>query len=72
MFDSKKAKEAQKEYCKNKAFPHFAPYDGRCFRCNKNIYEEVDHGNYKTGISVERAGSELITGCPHCHWSYCD
>ena len=25
-----------------------------------------------TGISVEKAGSELIIGCPHCYRSYCD
>ena len=27
---------------------------------------------YTTGISVERAGRELITGCPHCNRTYCD
>jgi len=24
------------------------------------------------GISLERASTELITGCPHCNRSYCD
>jgi len=25
-----------------------------------------------TGITVEKASKELVTGCPHCHKSYCD
>lgn len=28
--------------------------------------------SYITGISGEKAASELITGCPHCNRSYCD
>lgn len=72
-FDAVKANEAQKNYCKEKGYPHFAPV-GKCFRCNKNIYEvhTNKYTGYESGISVERAGSELITGCPHCNWSYCD
>ncbi|WP_094603438.1 hypothetical protein SPSIL_014880 [Sporomusa silvacetica DSM 10669] len=31
--------------------------------------EQVD---FITGISLEKAGSELVTGCPHCNRSYCD
>ena len=71
-FNTAKAIEAQRKYCKEKGYPHFAPYDGRCYSCNKDIYSEIDHGTYKTGISVESAGSELIIGCPHCNRSYCD
>lgn len=59
---------AQKALCKAKGYPHFAPEDGRCFRCGKNIYQNYDH----SGVSLERAGRELITGCPHCNRSYCD
>lgn len=71
-FNVKEATIAQYEYCQRKELPHFAPRGGLCWRCNKNIYTEIDHGTYKTGISVEMAGSDLVTGCPHCHRSYCD
>jgi hypothetical protein len=71
-FNSGDSKRAQAKLCEDHKYPHFAPKDGNCYRCWKNIYTEIDHGNYKTGISVERASSDLITGCPHCHYSYCD
>ena len=71
-FNSSEARAAQDKYCKEKGYPHFAPMGGRCWNCNEDIYTEIDHGGYKTGISVEKAGSTLITGCPHCHRSYCD
>ena len=59
----------------------------QCYRCNQNIYAEKGHPiaerlprgkvrlNYSKdvpGYSVERASSELITGCPFCYASYCD
>jgi hypothetical protein len=31
--------------------------------------EMVDH---VYGISLEKASTQLITGCPHCNRSYCD
>lgn len=71
-FNPEQAKAAQKALCQEKVFPHFAPHDGRCFNCHKGIYEQIDHGTYQTGFSVEKAGTHLITGCPHCHYSYCD
>ena len=72
-FDVKKSCEAQTALCKEKDYPHFAPMDGRCYNCNYNIYAEINHGNgYKSGHSFERASTELITGCPHCHISYCE
>ena len=71
-FNVSKASKAQKELQTAKNYPDFAPSSGRCYSCNRNIYDEIDHGTYKTGISVERASKELITGCPHCHRSYCD
>lgn len=82
-YNTIKAIEGQRKYCEEKEFPHFAPSSGRCYRCNKNIYEPIEHvrknwqtgevvGSYITGISVEKASSELITGCPHCNRSYCD
>lgn len=75
--------KAQSKFCKEKELPHFAPESGRCWRCNKNIYEPIEHdrkdwktgeviGKYTTGITTEKAASELVTGCPHCNRSYCD
>lgn len=54
---------AQIKLCKEKEYPHFAPRSGICYACGSQIYET---------ISVERASSDLITGCPLCHRSYCD
>jgi len=52
---------AQKEYCKQTGAPHFAPYDGICYHCRKDIV---------TGYEEKWSG--LITGCPKCYQSYCD
>lgn len=82
-FDVNKSILAQKNYCSEKGYPHFAPSSGNCYKCKKNIYSPVEHerknwetgevvGSYITGIDVEKAGSELVTGCPHCSRSYCD
>ena len=49
----------QKKLCEEKDLPHFAPYNGICFSCCRQIYEVTD-GNY------------FITGCPLCHRTYCD
>jgi ribosomal protein S27AE len=72
MFDISKSIEAQREFCERTGAPHFAPHKGVCWKCGRNIYNEVDKGTYKTGISVEAAASRLVTGCPHCNRSYCD
>ena len=64
--ETKKCAEAQKLYCNRNGYPRFAPYDGRCWGCGKNIYE----GN--RGYSLEKASNDLITGCPYCATSYCD
>ena len=73
-FDVKIACEAQAKYVKEKEYPHFAPTSGRCYDCGRNIYLKIEssNGKYSSGYSVERASSELITGCPHCHHSYCE
>lgn len=55
--------EAQKQFCRENKAPHFAPEDGFCFSCGKQIY---------TRKNINSARNELITGCPHCHRSYCD
>lgn len=72
-FDHRRASAAQKEYCRVKGAPHFAPYHGICYRCGRDIYTEMEWPDgHRTGISVESAGAALITGCPHCNYSYCD
>lgn len=54
---------SQEKYCKDNHDPLFAPQDGFCHSCGKQIYVN----GYE-----DRASNELITGCPHCHRSYCD
>lgn len=44
----------------------FAPRDGKCYRCGKDITEG------ENGITVESLGDYIILGCPHCHLSFCD
>lgn len=65
MYDAQLAKQAQDKYCLEHEIPHFAPHNGICWNCNRNIYDDG-------GISVEESGSRLITGCPFCHRSYVD
>ncbi|URZ06442.1 hypothetical protein CLROS_017750 [Clostridium felsineum] len=89
-YNISKAIQVQQKLCRERNFPHFAPEDGRCWCCNKNIYEEIgwkydsashrhvqvpldsDQVGFTTGITVEKAGEEFITGCPHCSRTYCD
>lgn len=59
----------------------------KCYRCGQNIFASVGHpvverlpkGRVRLdysrdveGISVEKAASELICGCPFCHASFDD
>lgn len=62
-FDRKKAAEAQSKFAQEHECPMFAPIEGWCYHCGRNIYEQ---------ISVEEAGKRLITGCPHCYHSFVD
>lgn len=73
-FNVYSSRTAQEHYCKKNNYPYFAPESGICWKCNQQIYTEGKNrmGNLSKGISVEKAGSELITGCPHCNWSYCE
>ncbi|MBU9711104.1 hypothetical protein [Evansella tamaricis] len=76
-FNVQKSIKAQEEYCKRTGAPHFAPSSGVCWKCNKNIYNPhekavLDGKHYFSGITTEKAASELITGCPHCYRTYCD
>lgn len=56
---------AQERYTKQNHDPRFAPEDGFCWSCGKQIYGG-------RGYDLHRASNELITGCPHCHRSYLD
>lgn len=55
--------KAQREYCEKHDLPRFAPYDGRCFSCGRNVYEYYD---------MEKCASDLIVRCPYCNYSFCD
>lgn len=79
-YDSEKANKAQIKYCAEKGLPHFAP-KRHCHWCGRDIYQLIEHternwdGSCYTaisGISVEEASTTLVTGCPHCHRSFCD
>lgn len=54
--------KAQADLCAKDGLPHFAPRNGVCWSCHRSIYE---------GAGAED-GKTFITGCPHCHRSYCD
>lgn len=73
-YNQEKSVRAQAEYLSENEIPHFPPRDGICWSCNSNIYEEqtreVNGKTYSTGIPLEQAKTELITGCPHCNRSY--
>ncbi len=81
-YDALEATVAQSKYCLEHGVPHAAPKSGWCLRCNQNIYlpgkKACLISDYKversvldsTGISVERAGQEYITKCPHCGWNF--
>lgn len=43
--------------------PHFAPKDGICWDCGRQIY---------TRVTLDEASTTLITGCRHCCRSYCE
>ena len=68
-----KAAAIQREYCRSKELPHFAPISGRCYECDKNIYLPYKHKDGTvTGISVRDAARQLVTCCPHCHRTFVD
>lgn len=74
MYNTTKAGEAQKKFCSERKYPEFAPTrTGHCYRCGRDIFQLVKWPDgHTSGITVERAASEFITGCPHCHYSFCD
>ena len=67
MADSEKVyspSEAQRRFCNAHAYPWFAPIR-YCPKCHRDIYGSG-------GYSLDYAATHLITGCPFCHWSYCE
>lgn len=70
-YDPKRAIKAQILYCHREKVPMYAPPDGRCPRCGMQIYRELKTSyGYSLGITIERAESGLITGCPFCNYSF--
>lgn len=72
VFSPVAAQKAQAEYCRDNHAPHFAPIDGICWRCKRDIYQQQNASGRSTGISVQEAGSKVICFCPHCNRSYDD
>lgn len=76
MYNVKKAAEAQTKLQQEKGYPEFAPTNGICWSCKQNIYmpiiKTIGEDSFVTGNTVKDATEKLITGCPHCHKSYCD
>ena len=74
VFDPIAAAKAQAQFCEDHELPLFAPDNGWCIACGRNIYEPYTcrRGNETVtyGITVEYAGKKLITGCPFCHTSF--
>lgn len=71
-FNVSESIKGQKEYCIKNEAPDFAPSNGVCWKCHNNIYKPIKNRGYVSGITTEKAKTELVTGCPHCHRSYCD
>jgi len=74
-YDAIAAAKAQEEYCNAHEHPMFAPSNGWCSSCGRNIYEPYTYRgreDHTYGITVEEAGSRLITSCPHCNRTFCD
>lgn len=71
MYDVAKACAAQDRYCEENHVPHFAPYSGQCFRCGRNIYYPIKtRTGYYTGVTIDYAAKNLVSGCPHCNASF--
>jgi hypothetical protein len=67
-YDVDKSINNQQSFCIAQGIPNFAPIDGNCYSCKRNIYLlQVNRG-----ISTIKAASEHITGCPHCFKTFLD
>ena len=74
-YDAVEAARAQERYCNEHEITLFAPRNGWCYRCGRNIYEPYTYRGREDvtrGITVEEAGIRHITGCPHCNATFAD
>lgn len=56
--------EAYKKHCKEQGLPNFVPSSGKCFGCHREVFAD-----YETkGADPD----DFVTGCPHCHRTFCD
>lgn len=70
-FNPTQATKAQEAYCDEHECPMFAPRNGLCYRCGRNIFLPTNARDGAVfGITVESAGKRLITSCPHCNYSF--
>ena len=63
--DTQDCIDAQLEYVNEHKIPLFAPADGVCWCCHKNIYGTGGYG-------LTRAATRHITGCSRCMRTFCD
>lgn len=54
-------REAQEAYCREHNLPYFVL--SPCPMCKAHVFDHV---------SEELAGTQLITGCPVCNFSFCE
>lgn len=62
MINVKESIKAQKIFCETNKKPNFVG-NGACFSCHRQIFEK---------ITLEKAQTDLITGCPYCRVSFCE
>ena len=64
--NNKSKYEIYRDWCRSRELPCFVPPSGKCFACRRDVFEDTEHtaGYPETG--------EFITGCPHCHRTFCD
>ena len=55
-------KDVRRSFFREHGEPDFAPLNGHCWHCG---FDLIDY----YGIQWE---TEPITGCPSCHYSYCE
>lgn len=48
-YDINLAIKNQKELCERNDYPDFAPSSGRCYKCNRNIYEQIGWAKIEYG-----------------------
>jgi hypothetical protein len=72
VYDVQQSIANQKKRIEEGKCPDFAPSNGICYSCRRQIYSPITQPSGRvTGVDVESA-KYLVTGCPHCNRSYCD